>query len=171
MPVGNCDRKGLNVVVNSIDDAKIAPEGHAAVIELAGHVTVWGCTGLFGRDAKTIVVSDSVRVTLAVELVVIGGKEIRLKLSRPAEFTTGNALTAEAARVFLGDLNAKLSSALKEMLDARQARAALPELAGADLTIADATFGPAGSVLTVQAKGNGTLNSEAFNRALEFLTK
>jgi phage tail sheath gpL-like len=159
------------VVVNSIDDAKITPDANAAVIELAGHVTVWGCTDLVVKDIKTKLVSDSVRVTAAVELVVIDGKEVHLKLSRPAEFTTGNALTAEAASMFLGDLNAKLSSALSGMLDAREARAALPELPGADLTLADAAFGPDGSVLTLQAKGNGKLNSEAFNRALEFLTK
>jgi hypothetical protein len=91
VPTGNCDRKGLNVVVNSIDDAKITPDGQAAVIELAGHVTVWACADFFGNDVKTVVVSDSVRATAAVELVVIGGKEIHLRLSRPAEFATDNA--------------------------------------------------------------------------------
>jgi hypothetical protein len=171
VPTGNCDRKGVNVVINSIDDAEITPDGQAAVIELAGHVTVWGCADLFGNDVKTIVVSDNVRVVAAVELVVVGGKEIHLKLSRPAEFMTGNALTADAARMFLGDLNAKLSSALSGIFDAHEARATLPELPGADLTIAQAAFAAKGSVLTLQASGSGRLKSEAFNRALEFLTK
>jgi hypothetical protein len=174
VPTGNCDRRGLdkpNVVVTSIDDAKVTPDGKSAVIELAGHVEVWTCVKLLGRDAKNKDFSDTVRVTAAIELIVVSGKQVGLRLSRNAELETGHHLTSEAARLFVGDLNVKLSSALAGMLDAGNARATLPDLPGAEYTITDAQFRADGPTLTVQVQGGGKVTSEGFSRLLEFLTR
>jgi hypothetical protein len=171
LPKDNCAHKGVNAVVDSIDGAAITPEGTTAVVELTGHVTAWGCVDLFGNDAKTKVASDSVTVTVPVELVVVDRKEVRLKLSRPAELKTGHKLSGDAARVLLGDVNAKLSSMLAGMFDAREARASLPDLPGSEVFIEDAQFAAEDQVLIVRASGNGRLSNDAFNRLLEFLAK
>ena len=43
VPRGNCDRNGVNPVVNSIDSASILPVGANVMVTLSGHVTAWVC--------------------------------------------------------------------------------------------------------------------------------
>jgi hypothetical protein len=42
VPRGNCDPQGVNLVVNSIDEASISPSGDTAIVAISGHVTAWG---------------------------------------------------------------------------------------------------------------------------------
>jgi hypothetical protein len=108
---------------------------------------------------------------VAMEPTIVDGKEIRLKLSRPAELKTGHALSAQAAQILVGDLNGKVSAALTGMFDVHEARAVLPSLPGANLSVDSAEFAADGAMLMVHVQGGGKLTSEAFNSGLDFLSK
>jgi hypothetical protein len=172
LPKDNCARDGISVVVDSIDQASITPRGAAAVVTLLGHVTAWACKRnipLVG-DAKTELASDSVTASVPVELVVVDQNQIGLKLAGPLSIITGNALTAEAARIFAGDFNDLLAAQLSSALDASSARASVPSLPGLEATINHAEFAGDGAKLTIRANGAAKMNSVAFNRLLQFLS-
>jgi len=76
VPRGNCDRDGVNPVVNSIDSASIAPAGTNAVVTMSGHVTAWVCAHPLGATVKTIAASDSVTLTATLQISVIDQKQI-----------------------------------------------------------------------------------------------
>jgi predicted DNA-binding ribbon-helix-helix protein len=171
VPRGNCDHDGINPVVNSIDNASIAPAGTTAVVAIAGHVTAWLCEHPFGTTVKTIAASDSVTMTAAVQIIVVDQKQIGLQLAGPVTVTTGNALTAEAANLLGGDINASIASLLEKALDATEARASLPDLPGLKVMIQHAEFAGKGSELLVRASGTARMTSEAFNSLLELMNK
>ena len=121
VPRGNCDRNGVNPVVNSIDGASIASAGTTAVVTISGHVTAWLCEHPLGATIKTISASDSVILTAPVEITVIDQKQIGLKLAGPASVTTGHALTEEVANLLAGDISASITSQLANALNASEA--------------------------------------------------
>ena len=128
VPRGNCDRQGVNPVVNSIDEASISPGGDTAIVAISGHVTAWGCIKPAGIVIKTEGPHDSVSVTATVRVSVVDGKQLGLQLAGPVTVKTGNALTEEAVRLFTGDISASITNALTNALNADQARAKLPTL-------------------------------------------
>lgn len=171
MPRGNCDHDGVNPVVNSIDAASIAPVGATAVITISGHVTAWVCKHLLGTPAKTIVGSDSVTLTATVQIVVIDQKEIGLQLTGPVSVATGHALTAEVANLLAVDTDASITSQLAKALDASEARASLPDMAGLTVNIQSAQFAAENSHLLVRAVATAHMSGDAFSSLLELMNK
>jgi len=171
VPRGNCDRNGVNPVVNSIDGASIAPVGATAVVTISGHVTAWVCQHALGATVKTIGASDSVTLAAPVEIIVVDQKLIGLQLGGPVSVTTGHALTAEVANLLAGDISASVTSQLAKALDASEARASLPNLPGLVTNVQSAQFAAEGSELQVRAAGNARMGSDAFSRLLELMNK
>jgi len=171
VPRENCDRNGVNPVVDSIDNASIAPAGSNAVVTISGHVTAWICEHPLGATVKTIAASDSVTVTATVEIAVIDQKQISLQLAGPVTVTTGHALTAEVANLLAGDISASLTSQLSNALDASAARASLPNLSGLVVNIQSAQFAEQNSELLVSAVGSARMSADAFNSLLDLMNK
>jgi hypothetical protein len=169
VPEGNCDRVGVNPVVNSIDAASIAPSGDTAVVSISGHVTAWVCVKPAGITMKTEGAKDSVSISASVRVVNIDQKELGLQLVEPVTVKTGSALTEEAIRLLAGDINASISKALTNALNTDQARAKLPTLPGLDATIQDATFAAEGATLVIRAHGTARMTGDTFNSLLDSL--
>jgi hypothetical protein len=169
VPKDNCDRTGINPVVNSIDSASINPAGDTAVATIGGHVTAWGCVKAAG--IKTEGPRDSVTITAPVRISIVGGKQIGLQLAAQVTVKTGNALTEEAVRLFAGDISASITSTLTNALNADQARAKLPSLPGLDGTINDAAFAADGGTLLIRAHGSARMTGETFNSLLDAMNK
>jgi hypothetical protein len=102
---------------------------------------------------------------------VIDQKQIGLKLAGTASATTGNALTAEAVRLLIGDLTARVSAELSKALDASEARAKIPSLPGLEVTVEEAEFSQDGMRLLLRAKGTAKMSGAAFSALLDFMTK
>ena len=171
LPRNNCAHKGLNVVVDSIDQATITPLHASAVVALSGHATVWLCSKILGAPLKTRVASDRVSITAPVEIVLPNPQTIAVRLSGPATINTGDALTTEAANAIVGDVNAALTAQLSRLLDSARARAVMPPLPGLDVTIQSATFAQDGPKLLVRASGHATMTSVAFASFLGFVSR
>jgi hypothetical protein len=169
LPHDACAHTGLNVVVDSIDDASITPVNSSVVVGLSGRATVWVCTKILGAPLKTRIVADSVSISVPVELFLPNPQTIALRLSGPATIKTGDALTEEAARAVVGDVNAALTAQLGKLLDTARARAAVPPLPGLDVTIENAAFVQDGPRLTVRASGRAAMTSVAFANLLGFI--
>ena len=108
VPKGNCDRNGVNPVVNSIDTASITPSADTAVISLKGKVTAWVCAHPAGLTVKTILASDDVELVARVQIIVIDPKRIGLKLVAPVSVTAAGALTTEAVNLLAGDISSSI---------------------------------------------------------------
>jgi hypothetical protein len=171
VPRGNCDRQGVNPVVNSIDEASISPSGDTAIVAISGHVTAWGCIKPAGIVMKTEGPRDSVSIGATVRVSVVDGKQLGLQLAGPVTVKTGNALTEEAVRLFTGDISASITSALTNALNADQARAKLPSLPGLEATIKDAAFAADGDTLLIRSHGNARMTSDTFNSLLDTMSK
>jgi hypothetical protein len=171
VPRDNCAHDGVNVVVDSVDGASITPSGKTAIVTLSGHVTAWACAHLLNQQVKTHIASDSVRVSIPLEVVVLDQKQIGLKLAGTVLVTTANALTAEAVRLLAGDLNARVSAELSRVLDASDARATIPSLPGLDAAVEQAEFAQEGMNLILRANGTAKMTSAAFNTLLDFMSK
>jgi hypothetical protein len=171
LPSNNCAHKGLNVVVDSIDEATIAPLHTSAVVSLSGHATVWVCSKILGAPVKARIASDHVSITAPVEIVLPTPQSIALRLSGPATIKTGDKLTTEAARAVVGDVNAALTAQLSKLLDSGRARAVMPPLPGLDATIQSAAFAQDGPRLLVRASGHATMTSAAFASFLGFISR
>jgi hypothetical protein len=169
LPRDPCAHKNINVVVNSVDAARIRPAGASAVVDLSGHVTVWLCKKILGEMLKTEIASDSVSISAPVELYVASPQSVALRLTGPATLTTGDPLTTEAASAFLGDVNGLLTLQLSKLLDTARARAAIPPLPGLDVTIESAAFAQDGPKLIVRAAGHATMTSAAFGSLMGFV--
>ena len=167
MPRGNCDHGGLNPVVNSIDNAKIEPDGATAKISISGHVTAWLCEA----PLKTTVGSDSVTLTASVEAIVVNEKQLALKLAGPVSVETGHELTKKAAKLLGVDVGAAISSQLELALDASEARASIPALPGLVAHIETAQFASNGKDLLIRATGRAEMTSATFNKLLESMMK
>jgi hypothetical protein len=171
VPRGNCDREGVNPVVNSIDNASISPSGDTAVVAISGHVTAWACIKPAGIVMKTEGPHDSVSITAPVRIFVTDGKQLGLQLAGPVTVKTGNALTAEAIQLFTGDISASITKALTNALNADEARAKLPSLPGLEAAIKDAAFAADGNALLIRAHGSARMTSDTFNSLLDTLSK
>ncbi len=171
VPRGNCDRLGINPVVNSIDEASIAADGDTAVVAIKGHMTAWLCAKPVGMTVKTEGPRDSVSITATVRVAVIDGKQLGLELVGPVTVKAGSALTQEAIRLFAGDINASVANALGNALSAEEARAKLPSLPGLDGSITGASFASDGGALLIRAHGNACMTSETFNSLLDMMNK
>jgi hypothetical protein len=171
VPRGNCDRDGINPVVNSIDSASIAPAGTNAVVTISGRVTAWVCAHPLGATVKTIAASDRVTLTATVQIIVIDGKQVGLRLAGPVSVTTGHALTAEVANLLAGDISASITAQLANALNASEARAGLPDLPGLVANIQSAQFAGEGPELLVRATGTARMSGEAFNNLLALMSK
>jgi len=169
LPHEPCAHKGLNIVVDSLDSAKITPVEATAVIELSGRVTLWLCRKILGASVKAEIASDAVRISAPVELFTPGPQAVALRLAGPARLETGDALTTDAARALVGDIDAALTVQLGKLLDSSRARASVPPLPGLEATIESATFARDGERLTVRATGRATMTSAAFTRFLAFV--
>lgn len=169
VPKGNCDRNGINPVVNSIDAASISPSENVAIVVITGHVTAWVCAKAAGF--KTEGPKDSVTLTARIRPVVIDGKQIGLQLATPVTVKTGNALTGEVVSLFTGDINGSITNTLTNALNTDQARAKLPKLAGFEGTIKDATFAADGDKLLIRAHAYARMNSDTLSTLLEAATK
>lgn len=171
VPRGNCDRQGVNPVVNSIDEASISPSGDTAIVAISGRVTAWGCIKPAGIVMKSEGPSDSVSITATVRVSVVDGKQLGLQLAGPVTVKTGNALTEEAVRLFTGDISTSITNALTNALNADQARATLPSLPGLEGTINDAAFAANGDTLLIRAHGSARMTSDTFNSLLDTMSK
>ncbi|MCA6108050.1 hypothetical protein [Bradyrhizobium cenepequi] len=171
VPRGNCDRQGINPVVNSIDEASIAPSGDTAVVAIKGHVTAWVCAKPAGITVKTEGPRDSVSISAKVRVAVIDGKQLGLQLAGPVTVKTGSTLTQEAIRLFTGDISASITNALTNALSTEEARAKLPSLPGLEGSITDASFASDGGTLLIRAHGNARMTSETFNSLLDMMNK
>lgn len=171
VPKGNCDRMGVNPVVNSIDSASIMPGNNTAVVAIAGRVTVWACAKVLGSTIKTETVSDSVALTAPVGILVVDQKQLGLKLAGSVSVKTGNALTAEITNLLAGDFSASITSALARALDANEARASVPDVPGLEVNIQNAQFSSDGNVLLVRANGTARMSSQAFSTLLGLLNR
>jgi hypothetical protein len=171
VPRDNCARAGVNPVVDSIDSASISPSNTAALVTITGHVTAWVCAHPLGGTVKTILASDSVGISIPVQIDVVDQRQIGLKLAGPASVTTGHALTGEAVSLLTDDLNGSVTAALAKALDANEARLSLPNLPGLDVTIANAVFAADGAALLVRANGAAHMDSDSFNELLTKLTQ
>jgi hypothetical protein len=169
VPKGNCDRDGVNPVVDSIDSASITARDNTAVAAIAGRVTAWACAKVLG--IKTETVSDSVALTAPVEILVVDQKQLGLKLAGSVGVKTGNGLTAEVANLLAGDVSASITSALANALNANEARASAPNVPGLEVNIQNAQFAADGNVLLVRANGTARMSSESFSTFLGLLTK
>ncbi len=168
-PRDPCAHKNFNIVIKSIDAATITPRGNSAFVELSGHVGVWLCKKVLGEVLKTELASDSVSISVPVELYLPDPQTIALRLSGSATLKTGDPATAEAAKPFSDDLNGLLTAQLAKLLDTARARASVPPLPGLEVTIEDATFAQDGPNLKVRAHGRATMNSAAFASFLGFI--
>lgn len=171
VPKGNCDRTGVNPVVNSIDNASIDPVGDTAVVTIGGHLTAWICVKPAGITMKTEGPRDSVTITAPVRISIIDGKQVGLQLAAPVTVKAGSALTGEAVHLFAGDISASITSSLTGALNSDQARAKLPTLAGLDGTITDAAFAADGSTLLIRAHGSARMTGETFDSLLASVSK
>ena len=160
-PQDPCARKGANLVVNSIDAAHISPAGTAAVIEVSGHATAWGCAKMLGAKVKTEILSDTVTITIPLELYVPDPQQIALRVGGPVDVKTGNPQTAEAVSAVVGDLNGKLTAAIAKALDSSKARAAVPPIPGLDIHIEEASFAQDQDKLLVKTHLKGSATAEA----------
>lgn len=170
LPREACAHNGVNVVVSSIDAAKITPAKASVVVDLSGHVALYACTKVLGSPLKTKLAEDSVSISAPVELYLPTPSSLALRLAGPATLTTGRPATMEAASAFLGDVNAALSAQLAKLLDTQRARAAAPSLPGLDVDIESAAFAEDTGKLTVRAKGHATMSSAAFASLMDFLS-
>jgi hypothetical protein len=169
LPRDPCAHKNVNLVVNSIDAASITPHGASATVDLSGHVTVWLCKKILGTVLKTELASDSVSISAPVELYVASPQAIALRLTGPVSLRTSDPAITDAASPFIGDVNAALSVQLAKLLDTARARAAVPPMAGLDVTIEQAAFAQDGPKLVVRASGRATMTSAGFAAFLGFI--
>jgi hypothetical protein len=169
LPRDPCAHKNVNLVVNSIDAASITPHGASATVDLSGHVTVWLCKKILGAVLKTELASDSVSISAPVELYVATPQSIALRLTGPVNLKTSDPAITDAASSFVGDVNAALSMQLAKLLDAARARAAVPPMAGLEVTIESAAFAQDGPKLIVRASGRATMTSAGFATFLGFI--
>jgi hypothetical protein len=171
VPKGNCDRNGVNPVVNSIDAASITPSADTAVILLKGRVTAWGCAHPAGITVKTILASDDIELVARVQIIVIDQKRIGLKLVAPVSVTAAGALTTEAVNLLAGDVSSSFTASLKKALDASEAQTSLPNLPGIDPTIEHAAFAEDGPTLLVKADGSAKLTASTFSSLLAAMNR
>jgi hypothetical protein len=171
VPKGNCDRNGVNPVVNSIDAASITPSADTAVISLKGRVTAWGCAHAAGITVKTILASDDVELVARVQIIVVDQKRIGLKLVAPVSVTAAGALTTEAVNLLAGDVSSSITASLQKSLDASEAQASFPNLPGFDPTIEHAAFTEDGPTLLVQADGSAKLTAATFSSLLASMSR
>jgi hypothetical protein len=168
-PRDPCAHKGVNIVVNSIDAATIAPRQTSAVVDLNGRVTVWLCKKILGALLRAEIASERVSISAPVELYLPSPQVIALRLSGRAILRANNRAIMEAANDFLGDIDAAFSAQLSKLLDSSRARATIPPLPGLDLAVDHAAFGQEGSKLIVRADGRATMTSAAFASLLGFI--
>lgn len=168
LPRDNCARNGLNIVVESIDAATIAPLREGVAIEVSGRAGVWACAKMFGEPLKTMIVEDSFVLLAPVELYLPNPRTIALRLTGSAKLKTNGSLTKDAANLFVRDINAALTAQIDKLLDTARARATAPALPGLEIHIVSAALGHQGAKLTVQASGSAKMSSEAFTALLDF---
>jgi hypothetical protein len=168
-PHDPCAHKNFNIVVKSIDAATITPSGKSAVVDLSGHVGVWLCKKVLGEVLKTELASDSVGISVPVELYLPNPQTIALRLTGSATLKTGDPATAEAVKPFADDLNGLLTVQLAKLFDTTRARASVPPMPGVEVTIEDAAFAQDGANLIVRAHGRATMNSAAFATFMGFV--
>ena len=169
LPRDPCAHKDFNVVVKSIDAATITPHGKGAIVDLSGHVGVWLCKKVLGELLKTELASDSVSISVPVELYLPNPQTVALRLTGAATLTTSDPATAQAAKAFADDLNGLLTAQLAKLFDTARARASVPPMPGVEVAIDDAAFAQEGAKLTVRAHGRATMNSAAFATFLGFV--
>ena len=151
LPRDPCAHKNVNIVVNSIDAASITPHGASAIVDLSGHVTLWLCKKILGAVLKTELASDSVSISAPVELYVANPQAIALRLTGPVSLKTSDPAITD------------------KLLDAARARAAVPPMAGLEVTIESAAFAQDGPKLIVRASGRATMTSAGFATFLGFI--
>jgi hypothetical protein len=169
LPREPCAHKGVNIVVNSIDAATIAPRQTSAIVELNGRVSVWLCQKILGAVVRAEIASDRVSISAPVELYLPSPQIIALRLNGRATLKANNRAIMEAANDFLGDIDAAFSAQLSKLLDSSRARASIPPLPGPDVAIDHAEFGQEGKKLIVRARGHATMTSAAFASLLVFI--
>lgn len=161
-PEDACARKGPNLVVNSIDSARIRAEGDTAVIDVAGKVTAWGCAKVLGQKIKTKIATDRIAITIPVELYIPTPRQVALRVKGEASIKTGDPQITEIATALLGNLNQRLTAAVAKALDEDKARASVPQIPGLDIRIEQAVFAQDQDKLLVKAKADGHATSAAF---------
>jgi hypothetical protein len=171
LPEDACKHKGVNLVINSIDDAHIGAQGEVAVIDMSGHATAWACAKVLGAKVKTKIVSDTVAITLPVELYTRTPRQVGLRVKGQVTIRTGNPDTQEAAAAMLGDLNGRLTVAVEKALDSEKAQAMVPDIPGLDVSIDHAAFAEDHGDLEVKTHVHGRATSEAVNGLMEMMNK
>ncbi|CAM5772706.1 hypothetical protein LMIY3S_03933 [Labrys miyagiensis] len=169
LPDDACRRKGANMVVDSVDGAHIRADGDTAVLDISGQMTAWACAKVLGQKVKTKLATDTVSITVPVELYTPTPHEVALRVKGEAEIRTGHPETAQAASAILGDVNARLTSAIAKALESDKAHAVVPEIPGLDVNIDKANFAEDQGTLLVKTHVQGHATSDAVNGLLEYL--
>ena len=111
---------------------------------VSGHATAWACAKLLGAKVKTEILSDTVTITIPLELYVPDPQQIALRVGGPVDVKTGNPQTAwkPSPRFLATSMPAKLTAAITKALRFRQSASAVGArpIPGLDVTIDQANF-------------------------------
>jgi hypothetical protein len=169
LPDDACRRKGPNMVVNSIDNARIRADGDTAVLDISGHMTAWACAKVLGQQIKTKLATDTVSITVPVELYTPTPHQVALRVKGQANIRTGNPDTLEVVSAILGDVNARLTAAITKTLESDKAQVVVPDIPGLDVTIDQANFAEDQGKLLVKTHAQGRATSEAVTGLMSYL--
>jgi hypothetical protein len=169
LPDDPCRHKGPNLVVDSVDSAHIGADGDAAVLDISGHMTAWVCAKVLGQKIKTKLATDTVAITVPVELFAPTPRQVALRIKGSATIRTGNPDTLQAAAAILGDVNARLTDAIAKELASDKAQAVVPDIPGLEVHIDKAVFAQDQGKLLVKTHVEGHATSEAVNGLLDYL--
>lgn len=166
LPKDNCARHDLNPVVDKINTASIEPGPDGTIlVSIGGHVTLWLCAKVFGKEVKTKVGSDDVTLSGSLRLVTNGSSTARLELVGDATIDASSTLEAVAG-LFKGQISDALRKAIGPGLDLRRAGASITELLGRDLHIDEAAFGAEGDDVLLTAKVRARLDGAQLTKLL-----
>lgn len=169
LPSDNCERHGVNPVVDSIDQASLAVDGKNALVSLSGRVTLWGCAEVFGSDVKTELDSSDVRIDFVVSAASGEDGAVRLVLVGSPTASFGNDAAKALAALFSEKVKSLLGDALSSALDATEI--ALPAVDGASLKVVSAEFGAAGEQLTVTIEATASATSVGLGHIISGLVE
>jgi hypothetical protein len=156
LPKEQCANDGINVVVDSIQDASIVPEGNAARLTIAGFVTAYGC--IMGLGAP--IASTQMAISAPVVFDVVSPTDIGLKLAGPVELVAAG-LPAEVTALLSVQVNGVIQSALAQART--QGPMAIDGLPDLKIEIANAEFFAEGETLMVRLEGTSRMNAETFD--------
>ncbi|MDR3474782.1 MAG: hypothetical protein P4M09_24285 [Devosia sp.] len=168
LPTDRCANKnGANAVVDSIDDAALAADGHNVKLSLAGEVSGYACLAHVGY---TDLGSGQVRASAAVKIAIAEGKTIGLALDGPVS-VDGDGVAGKVIGLLHDQVSSSITDAVAKALDTSKAKAAFPNLPEVDLVIENAQFFAEDKTLMLEGDAMATMTADAFATLLSQLQK